>query len=114
MRKLGGVLLATAGLILFLADARSQTMPTILGPTQTPSSFSMGANPRQINFTRVDTSKALQPTASLSKAFTKPGQQTPPGLGSMFPKISLGSWPPKLPNVSILPSNPFSQVTPKK
>lgn len=109
MRKLGGGLLAAAAAVVFLADARSQS---ILGPSQQPSSFLTGANPRQINFTKVDTSRAMQ-APNLGGAFAKPGQQTPLGLNSMFPKISLGSWPPKLPNVSILPSNPFNKVITK-
>jgi hypothetical protein len=111
MCKLGGGLLAAVAAVVFLADARSQTVTS----SGNASSFLTGANPRQINFTKVDTSKAMQ-APNLGGAFAKPAQQTPVGLNSMFPKISLGSWPPKLPNVSILPTNPFNKVVanPKK
>jgi len=121
MRKLGGGLLATAAVVIFLSEARSQYGASPITSTQTPQSsafFSqMGqasaVNPRQLTFTKIDTSKAMQ-APNLSGAFAKPPQPTPIGLNGMFPKISLGSWPPKLPNVSILPSSPFSTVTPKK
>jgi len=118
MRKLGGGLLATAAVVIFLSEARSQYTASpgaFTAQGSSASSFFTGANPRQINFTKVDTSKAMQ-APNIGGAFAKPAQPTPIGMGGMFPKISLGSWPPKMPNVSIFPGNPFNKVVtnPKK
>jgi hypothetical protein len=93
----GGVLvLASAGLLL--SDARGQTFTQNGG-----SSFLTGVNPMQINPVKVDPQKALR-TPNLTTAFPPARQQKPIGLGNVFPKISLGSWPPTLPNMSMFPS----------
>jgi hypothetical protein len=75
-----------------------------------------GGTPRQIVNVPIDTSKALGP-GNVSKAFKTPSSQlnSPMNLGGIFPSLSLPSWPPKIPQVSVLPQklNPFQPTPPK-
>jgi hypothetical protein len=103
MRRIAvsALILVSAG--FFWAQAQAQT-------TLTPgraSTILTGANHLDITSTKIDTSRALRPP-NASQAFATMRQPKSPALGNVFPKISLGSWPPKLPNVSILQgTNPF-------
>ena len=102
MRRLGGALLVLVSASLLWAEARAQQLTQ---PSAT--SFFTGVNPHDMTFSKVDTSRALRPP-SVNGAFHPPTQQRAFPLGNVFPKISLGSWPPRLPNVSFLQGkNPF-------
>jgi hypothetical protein len=78
-----------------------------------------GGAPRNITFTPIDTSKAVGPSSNLSKAFKMPSATSatnkPFNLTNMMPSISLPSWPPKTPQVSVLPQTQnIYQPTPPK
>lgn len=60
-----------------------------------------GTDPRKIQFKTIDTSKAMKPP-NTSKAFHAMSPTTGPNVNHFFPKLSLGSWPPKTANVSVL------------
>jgi hypothetical protein len=111
MRRVGPGLLVLLGAGLFLADARAQTGNFATG--QQAGRFLTGANRQNLTFTKIDTSRALK-APTMSSAFRPPPQpKAPAGLGTVFPKISLGSWPPKLPSVGILQGkNPFQPNPP--
>src|SRR5262245_26916429 len=74
--------------------------------------------PRNLTYTPIDTSKALNTQVSASRALKLPSQSNvankPFNIGNVFPKISLGNWPPKTPQVSVLPQsqNIFQPNTP--
>lgn len=65
--------------------------------------------PRNITSVPVDTSRALNTQNQASRALKLPSQSNAAGtafnLGNIFPRISLGNWPPKTPNVSVLPQS---------
>jgi len=69
-----------------------------------------GGTPRSLNFTPVDTSRAIG-ASNLNTAFRPPSAATnkPFNLGSLMPNITMPSWPPKNAQVSVLPQkqNPF-------
>jgi hypothetical protein len=78
--------------------------------------FGRGA-PKQIQFVPVDTSRAIAPQASLGQAVrpTSSKMTNPFNLSSIFPKISMPSWPPKSAQVSVLPqAQNIYQPTPPK
>ncbi len=87
--------LVPLALILFLAGVANAQSSVI------------GGTPRNIVNVPVDTSKALSTTANASRALRTPSAATnsPFNLGNIFPKISLGTWPPKTPQVSMLPQS---------
>src|SRR5688572_21104042 len=76
-------------------------------PAQQPGSaqagqFFTGVNPRQINGVKVDPARAIR-RSNMGKAMQSNAVQRTPSVFSMqgmFPRVSLGSWPPKLPNFS--------------
>ena len=76
-----------------------------------------GGAPRQIVSTPIDTSKAIAPQTSVSRALRTPSSKAnfPFNLSGIMPSISLPSFPPKTAQVSVLPQslNPF-QPTPIK
>jgi hypothetical protein len=103
MRRIAAGLLMIAGAGFLWADAQAQT---VLTPSRA-STILTGANHLDITSTKIDTSRALRPP-NASQAFATQRQPKSPVLGNVFPKISLGSWPPRLPNVSILQgTNPY-------
>jgi hypothetical protein len=62
-------------------------------------SFFTGVDPRQVKNVKVDTSKAMRRT-NLTQALQPNVTQRSTkvtGLGSYFPRMTLGSWPPKVP-----------------
>lgn len=94
-----------------LQSSFAQQASTIMGQQQQnsqASSFWTGVNPRAINFQKIDTSKALAPV-NTSSVFRAPRAPSTFQLSNVFPKISLGSWPPKTANAPILKpySTPF-------
>lgn len=106
MRRIGGGLLVLLGTGLIWAEARAQQAGNFVTGQQA-ATFLTGANHQNLTSTKIDTSRALRPS-NVNGAFRTPAQPKAFGLGNIFPKISLGSWPPKLPQVSILQGkNPF-------
>ena len=107
----------TAIVVVFVlaSAAHAQTGANTL--TRNPQDlFGRGA-PKQITFTPIDTSKALAPQPSISQAIRPPSSKanTPFNLSSVFPKISMPSWPPKTVQTSVLPqSQNIFQPTPPK
>lgn len=76
--------------------------------------FFTGADPRNIKTVKVDptkamrggtVSKAMQPTTSSQRSMT------PRGTGSFFPRVTLGSWPPKLPSFATVKTPPATPPT---
>jgi len=61
--------------------------------------FFTGVNPRNIKTTKVDPTRAMR-GSSISKAMQPTGQRamTPRSTSSFFPRVTLGTWPPKLPS----------------
>jgi len=102
MRAICAGVLVLAGALL-VSDA--------YGQLQRGTTFLTGVNPMQINQVKVDPQRALR-TPNLTKAFPPARQQKPIGLANVFPKISLGSWPPALPNLSIFPKRNLLSPTP--
>ncbi len=81
---------------------------------QPASMFFTGANPRELKFKPIDISHANRPT-NMSNMLRP--QRTPKAfvLSNVFPRINLGSWPPKVPSTPILKESPYSRVIfPKK
>ncbi len=89
-----------AASVALLSEARGQQY-------RQAQEFMTGVNPHQLTFRPIDTSRALRPSSQAS-TFYQP-KVKPFGLNTVFPRISLGSWPPKLPNIFVLPrkDNPF-------
>jgi hypothetical protein len=79
------------------------------------SSFFTGVNPRDIQPKNlVQPTKALK-NYNLSKTMRTPAQPSVFNLSRVFPKISLGRWPPVVPSVPVLgqKDNPFQPNPPK-
>ena len=78
------------------------TFPAIsqqANPQQATQFFS-GVNPRTIKTVHVDPAKAMR-GSQIGKAMLPPGPQktmSPFSLGSYFPRVTVASWPPKLPS----------------
>jgi len=93
------------GLLIMAALA----IPVIAQQT-TASSMFTGVNPREIKSVPVDTSKAMK-AMNINNAFKTPASPAKGimNIGNIFPKISMPSWPPKLPSTPILSkqNNPF-------
>jgi hypothetical protein len=87
---------ASLVVVLALADA-----------AQAQVSGVWGGAPRQLNFVPIDTSKVVTPTGTLSQAMRMPSTQAnrPFSFSNIMPKFSLPSWPPKTPQVSVLPQS---------
>jgi hypothetical protein len=68
--------------------------------------FFNGVNPTHMNFKPIDTSQAMR-TFNVNGAMRPPSAMRTFTLSQFFPRISLGSWPPKIPNVPILKKSPF-------
>jgi len=90
------------GAIVALAAA----MP--VAAQQTGSSFFTGVNPRTVTNVPIDTSKALK-SMNVSNAFRTPAQAKPFSLTSIFPKVHMPTWPPKVASTPVLSqsNNPF-------
>ena len=74
----------------------------------------VGGTPRQINFQVVDTSKAIAPM-NIAQSFRTPKPPSSFTLSSAFPRLTLGGWPPKLPNLSLFkPKGPPTPPNPQK
>lgn len=76
--------------------------------------FFTGANPRNIISPKIDptkamrggnVSRAMQPTTSSQRSMT------PRGLGAFFPRVTLGTWPPRLPFFSKATTPPVTPPT---
>jgi hypothetical protein len=99
MRSGVGVMVLAAGLIVSLqAFGQSWT----------------GANPRNLQFKPIDTSKAMKAFPT-NKAFHTPSPVKNTGIDRFFPKLTLGSWPPRQGIVTIADgkNNPFQPNPPK-
>jgi hypothetical protein len=77
-----------------------------------------GGAPRNIVNTPIDTSKTVGMSSNLSKAFktqTSGSSLMPINLGNMFRSVSLPSFPPQAPQVSVMPQtqNIFQPTPPK-
>lgn len=119
----------TVGLILGCVAVLAVALPAPAQQLAKPSdinSFLKGINrPQTMNTTPVNLGKFNKPI-NFSNAFkAAPTSMNATNTSRFFPKLSLGTWPPKFPNVSILPQsqnvfqpkvvgkNPFS-LSPKK
>ncbi len=89
MRKI----LASAAVIMALG-----LLVPVDAQTFTPQTILSGVSPRQITFQKVDTSRAIQPGFNIGQSFRPPKPPTTFSLSSVFPRITLAPWPPKLPN----------------
>ena len=111
MRRLWAFLIGTAILGICLPAMGQSRMLT---PDQASQAFT-GANPRDIQIKNlVNPGKALK-DYQLNNSLRKPAQPSVFNLSHVFPKISLGTWPPKVPNVSILgaKNNPYQPNPPR-
>ena len=63
--------------------------------------FFTGANPRNIKTVKIDPTKAMR-GSNVAKAMqpTTSSQRSMTSRGFGFPRVTLGSWPPKLPSFS--------------
>ncbi len=69
------------------------------GPAEAGRFFT-GVNPRNIKMSKIDPSRALRNSnaaRALQPASTQRALSNPFSLGSFFPRVTLGSWPPRLP-----------------
>ena len=100
----------SGAIVLVLALSTQTTAQQTLDP----SSFLTGVKPGNLQFKPINTGTAIKPLG-LNSAFPAQRQQSAFGLGKVFPKISLGSWPPKLAQSPLLPqtSNVFQPSPPK-
>lgn len=79
--------------------------------------FFTGVNPRAIKNVKVDPNKAMQRN-TLSHAMLPPVAHkkttSPFSLGSYFPRVTVASWPPKLPTFSKVktPAMPKTSTAP--
>jgi hypothetical protein len=105
------------GAALFLAAI---VLPALAQqPAGQPSAnqFFTGVNPRTISMPKVDPTKAMRNT-NITKALQPNSAQKSTGvfnLSNVFPKVTLGSWPPKLPTFVAVktPSVPTSTTVPQ-
>lgn len=103
-----------AGLTLVLS---ALLLTPLLAQQPTMSTFMTGVNPQNLNFTPLDTSKALQPRSNTASAFRSPSPMRAFDLGRYFPRIQLPmSWPPTigrstLPKTVKMPTIPASLPT---
>lgn len=108
MRKLGGILggLVVLGLVWPVGGQQPLTQSNA-------RSFMTGADPQKLTFKPVDTSRALK-QFNMSNTMHRPSQMSALNPSRLFPKFTLGTWPPKLAQVSILPQkqNPFQPKVP--
>jgi hypothetical protein len=89
-------------------------LPALAQQGQNTGQFFNGANPRDISF------KVPPSTARAMRSMNMRAMQTPstgkgtPNLSNYFPRqMSLGTWPPKVPNVFILDKSPYQPNPPK-
>lgn len=78
-----------------------------------PSVFSGGMRPQAVTMKPMDTTRAMTPPQM--GRYPQFGPQKAMSASNFFPKLSLGSWPPRLPTPSILSgkSNPFQPNPPQ-
>jgi hypothetical protein len=76
-----------------------------------PSTIFTGVSPRNVNFVPFDANKAMK-AFNTSNIIRTPAQTKPFSLSSAFPTFHMPSWPPKVPNLSIMPqkNNPFQPL----
>lgn len=98
MRRTGSVLVAAALLLAALPSFAQQQA----------GGFLTGVNPTRLNFQPIDTSRALR-GATVAGGLRNPSLPGTSSFGRLFPRISLGSWPPRLPFTPILSgkNNPY-------
>jgi hypothetical protein len=103
VRALSVLLWAALAAMTLTIPASAQTMSS----SQFFQGFN-GVNPRNVTFSAIDTTKAMQ-TMNVNSAFRPSAQQKPFNLTNILPKVSMPSWPPKVATPTILPqkSNPF-------
>ncbi len=107
MRALSLILWAALVALALTIPATAQTGQT-MSSSQFFQSFN-GVNPRNVNFTTIDTSKAMK-TTNVNSAFRTPAQQKPFSLTNVLPKVSMPTWPPKIaspPAILSQKNNPF-------
>ena len=75
---------------------------------QSAGSFMTGVEPRNITLKKIDISSHNRPIPVNTLTGTQP-KTGMIDMGNNFPRLTLGSWPPKMPSMSILKgkSNPF-------
>ncbi len=72
-----------------------------------PAAFFTGVDPNTVRFQPVDTSRAMRP-GNLNSAFRPPPSPSKFSLGSLFPKLAMPSWPPRIASTPIQTGpNPF-------
>lgn len=73
-----------------------------------------GTDPRSIQFKPIDTSKALK-LGNTANAFHAAPQAKGFGMSHFFPKLSFGSWPPRIARAGVLDpkQNVFQPKPPK-
>jgi hypothetical protein len=94
-----GTLFAAAALVLPALAQQPAGQPNA-------NSFFTGADPRKLTLSKVDTTKAMK-TSSIGKAMQSTTAQRLPSVfsaKSVFPRVTLGSWPPKLPSFGSTPT----------
>lgn len=66
-----------------------------------PTSFVTGVDPSSLRFQPVDTSRAMRPD-NINSAFRPTPAPSKFSLGSMFPRMGMPSWPPRIARTPIL------------
>ncbi len=95
-----------------LAASAALVLSDLALPDLQAQSLQLGA-PRSITNRPIDTTKAMRLFDSTS-LFRPLGQQRPVSTVSLFPKISLGQWPPVKPKTFFAKSSTFQPVLNKK
>ena len=98
MRRMWALLTLGVSAIFLLGEIQAQTT----GATGNLPNFSTGFTPGTRTLRPINPSNAMSPTGGFKNA-----AQQPFGLGKVFPKISLGKWPPTLPTGSFLSKSPY-------
>ena len=80
-------------------------IPAVMAQRPAASFFS-GVNPGSISYQPVDTSRALTPK-NLSPGYKPPSTSSSFKFQSLFPKLSLPSWPPRIPSKPVSKGNSF-------
>ena len=110
MRKNWWVVTLLASIALVLPALGQQ------GGSKPATEFFTGVNPRTIKTVKVDPNKAMGRN-NVAKAMLPPvasKKTNPLRLGSYFPRVTVASWPPKLPTFAKVqtPAFPKTQTVP--
>ena len=107
MRKLWRI-----GVVVLSIALAAPAFAQLGGDTEKAKTILTGVNPGAIREVKINPSKAMRAN-NLTKAFQPNATQRStkvPGLNASFPRLTLGSWPPKLPQ--FMSKAPAAQTPP--